>query len=206
LAVSPLLAQERDVMAVPSVRDDQEATPVICRGRDDPEWCGTRWLTEFFGYFQLGSAVEPAISGYRLGTNLGAARSVGERSALGLSAYAMAHDGLSVGVQARYRRFLERGWVIDIGLGSPIAGEMNVPMTVPSLVGDVTVLYKDWFGLSARLETIRFQDFWHQGRPVDHYSETVVLFGGKVGRGPGLLASVLGALALGIAIAAFAAS
>jgi hypothetical protein len=118
----------------------------------------------------------------------------------------MVHEGLSVGVQGRYRRFLERGWVIDVGLGSPLAGEMNIPMKVPSLVGDVTVLHEDWFGASVRLETLRFEDFWHQGSQVDQYSEAVVLFGGKIGRWSGLVASVLGALAMGIAIAAFAAS
>jgi hypothetical protein len=191
------------LIASPVAGQEQEAALAICRGQSDPEWCGIRWHTEFAGYFQVGSSEEPAISGYRLGTILGATHSVGERSALGLSAYAMAHDGLSAGVQGRYRRFLEQGWVIDVGVGSPLGGEMNVPMTVPSFVGDVTVTCKDWLGASARIENLRFEDFWHQGQPVDRYSETAVYLGARIGRWPGLAASVLGALVLGLAVAAY---
>ena len=201
LLAGPAAAQQQVPEPKLSGTEELPTSSALCRGRADPERCGVKWLTEFLAYAYLGDSQASVSPGYRLGASLGATSAVGANSALGLSAFAMVHSGTSGGVQGRYRRFLEHGWVVDVGLGATLSGEMSAPMKTPSLVGDVTVMYRDWIGGSVRVETLRFEDLWVQRVYEESYSETVVLLGGRVGRGPGIALSLAAATALGIAVA-----
>lgn len=180
-----------------------DAVTSACRGRTDGRNCGWRFLPEFAAF--LGSGGGDWQVGYRMGIGLGGTVPMGSRSAVGGSVWVLAHDDVSASVLGRYRHWSHRNVVWDVAVGTYLGGGMNAyPMQVPSLIGEVGVSFKDWVGLTARVEhltmsrTIQADEFADPTRET--FTDTVFLIGAKVGRGLGILG--YGAAAVAVVAAA----
>ena len=179
--------------------------PRVCRGRTDGNTCGLRTLPEFAA-FVGGNTASEIKAGYRIGVGLGITTPLGARSAVGASLWALAHDGLSASLLARYRYWAPGGAVWDVGIGGYIAGDMNnIPMRFPSLIAEVGVAYRDWIGLTGRVERITFYH-WRLGENLERevtgtFPDNVFLIGAKVGRGLGVLGYAAAAVFIVVAAA-----
>lgn len=132
-----------------------------------------RLLTEFAGYYRIAGHEE-----YEVGPIFGVTFDVGLHSALGLSVFgAVGHGSDSGGLMARYRRFLPGGWVAEAAVGPTLWG------TRSGIVGDISLLYKDFVGYSIR------------------YDNKSLLHGVKLGRGPGIAAFASAAVGSVVALA-----
>ena len=202
-AIRLLVALGLIACAVPRLpaQDATRTDPAVpaCRGRTDGRNCGWRFLPEFAAF--LGPAGEGWRVGYRMGVGLGGTVPMGTRSAVGGSVWVLAHDDVSASVLGRYRHWSHRNVVWDVAVGTYLGGGMSAyPMEFPSLIGEVGVGFKDWIGLSARVERLTMSRTVQAGAFADptreRFTDTVFLIGAKVGRGLGLLGYGVAAVAV----------
>jgi len=187
---APLQAQLREVQPSDS--------PRVCRSSTDPKRCGGRALPEFLGYIRL-TGDDRLANKFFLGIAFGYTHSTGTRSGVGAKFYLAAHDGASAGVMAVYRRWTSENAVLEIDVGTPLAGETRSwEMQIPSIVTEISYSYKDWIGVSAGVNVVRYGTKYSS----ESFTDVGVHVGAKVGRGLG----VLGYLAALIFVGAVAAT
>jgi len=179
-----------------------------CRGRTDGRGCGLRLLTDASGYWRANDP-GPVEVRYAVGFAAGLSHSAGARSEVGLAMLLAARDGVSTDLQARYRRWLAHGIVLDAGAGTILSVDhSNMKNDGPGIVGEIGVGYRDWLGLRVRLESVRYgEPVFAEGPPegasqLVTFRDTAVWLGARTTGWRGLLGGVV----LGIAALVAAAS
>ncbi len=166
-----------------------QAQAQMCfRGKPLPH-CKYFWVTEF----TYGNHVDGNLStGQMFMPELGLLVNLDEKNAIGGSVFfrvlvdSRHPDGLGAGFKGRYRRWINKDFNIDVAPGFTFLDETE-------FATDVTVNFRDWIGLGARVE------FW---RAEFNQTNTAVYSLVKVGGIPGIsLSSVtIGVLAFLVVI------
>jgi hypothetical protein len=197
LCSKPILAQATaDSISLPVSRE-------FCfRGRPLPS-CATFAVSEFgYGRSSVGETdafVSPAVDPNVVFWELGLMRNVSAHSALGGTV--LFTSRFSLGMKARYRRWLNREFSLDLAPGLTLKQEGN-GVRVPSFTGHVGVNYGDWLGVGGMLEVSRFSPEVFLGTEATTVSKVFLV--GRVGSYPGLITGGLagaGLLVLGLLLA-----
>lgn len=205
IAVALLLPAAAMPQAPASAPPDTAATG--CRGRTDGRGCGLRLLADASGYWRANDPGQLEAR-YAIAFATGLSHSAGARSEFGLAIQWEFREGVSTDLQGRFRRWLDHGIVFDAGAGAILSADhSNIKSDGLGFVGEIGVAYRDWLGLRARLETVRYYGSVFVGSPSGGTSrpvafrDTAVWLGARTSGWRGLLGGVVFA-AIGLVAAA----
>ena len=178
-----------------------EQSGLCWRARPKPQ-CGAFVLTDAGLYTRLVRATPDegstaAVLDYGLMVN------VTPRDAVGASFFASIETNAAVGPAVRYRRWFGTNASLDLAVGVPINGRQS------GVFGLVKVNPTDWLGVALRPKLIQGYDFTNcttflcAPTTRTHFGATA---GVELSGPPGFAASVVGALAFLLAVAAAAGS
>lgn len=192
-----------------TARDSTREVPALrCyRGRPAPA-CHTFVITELGFYQKLATSTSPVVRfpgdtvssrvpdfGDHATIELGMMQNRGTKSAVGGTVLLGADgNGTRYGAKLRYRRWLTTdGLSADLSAGV-ISGTFRELNRAPILTTDIALNFSDYGAIIARMEMAHTQ-----GR-----TPTALFGGARLGSKPGLIATVLAALASLLAVIAFA--
>ena len=171
--------------SLPGQTDSVASPKHFCfRGQPAPA-CTAFAITEFGG--ALGSGHDYSFEGHSVERGmvfweLGLMRNLGSRSALGGTV--LLTSRFSLGLKARYRHWLGRGFSLDVAPGLTVYDERNYAQ-VPAFTGHVTLNYGDWISIGGMLETSAFDPAPFLGWPAATITKPFLT--ARVGSYPGLI-------------------
>lgn len=173
------------------------------RARPYPE-CRVFLLTNAGGYVRLGGG--PGVSPLRANVDWGAMVNLSPTNAVGGSWFVTYdHEGtvFSTGPVLRWRRWFGPTQSLDVAAGTSIAGHA---VRLGSVLGLVKYNPVPWFGVAARSELVRFDDYDCLGAGCtqpERRTQARMYLGAEAGGLPGLGLGVAGGVALGVILLAF---
>ena len=142
------------LLAGPVALSAQAAAPLCYHARPKAD-CGAFLLTNFGGYVLVGKDAW-GDSPYREVADWGAMVNVGEKDAVGASVFAsLDREGLLLGPEVRYRRWLSASAAIDIAVGTPLV-KSSGNIESGSITGLVRWSPNSWLAVAARAEALRW--------------------------------------------------
>ncbi len=140
--------------AGPVALSAQAAAPLCYHARPKAD-CGAFLLTNFGGYVLVGKD-DWGNSPYREVADWGAMVNVGEKDAVGGSVFAsLDREGLLLGPEVRYRRWLSASAALDIAAGTPLV-KSSGNIESGSITGLVRWSPNSWLAVAARAEALRW--------------------------------------------------
>jgi hypothetical protein len=166
--------------------------------------CRVFILTNSGGYVQIGPG--PGVSPWRATVDCGAMVNLSPENAVGASWFVTYyHDGtvFTTGPVLRWRRWFGSTRSLDVAVGTSIGGHAVRPGSVLGLVKYNPVY---WFGVAARPELIRSDDYNCIGAGCtgpETRTQARLYLGAEAGGLPGLGLGVAAGVALGLIVLAF---
>jgi len=199
--VGALLAAAPPPSAVGQTQDQTRSADNPCFHARPAPACSAFFLTNAGAYIGNGG---------RASVDWGFMANTSRRNAFGASWFvSLDEDELSTGPVARYRRWFDNDRSLDLAVGTPVYTSEN--LKPGSILASVKYNPVHWFGVALRPEMVRRTvyecvDASCTAQTTRTASSGRVFFGVEFGWTPGLVLSIGGGLALGLAFLAYAGS
>ena len=134
---------------------DSNNSSSICWHAEPLPRCKYIIVTDFGTYY---TPLPTGSSDFRISADWGVLYNINDRESYGLSLYASGDNEFNFGPEFRYRRWLDNGQSIDLGIGFPLLGQSSLNDGSFSPHALIKWNPVHWFGITVRPELRRKGD------------------------------------------------